>query len=334
MMTNKITMRRMSRNSLFLDWNKLSESNSHASPFQQWQLHDTIARHYMFFFLAEQEWPCYFAFYKEGRLIMIAPMCKRYTKQGIRYVSFGATPTIAFQDFIYSDELDEDDMTTCLELMKAECGTMRFYNLSQESMLYKVLAKDLQPVRENMNITIPIGESYESYYASLSKNTRQNVRTAYNRMNTDGRQWTMELLDGKELTRTVEKELMDVYVARRKARYRTTSAIHEWFLRHEHFNTIAMRRQENARFIILRIDNVVAAFLAGYVDNNHQSLLIPRLAINNAFSRYSPGVVLVNESMKLLEDKLHLKYLDLSKGDEKYKFQMGGVNYYTFDFIY
>ncbi len=324
-MTNEITMRRASHNSLFLDWNKLCADNHHASPFQQWELHDTIARHYLFFFVAKQEWPCYFVFYKGSNLLMIAPLCRRYTPHGIKYVSFGATPTIAFQDFIYSDNLSEEDMLACLQLLKAKCGEIRFYNLSHESMLYRVLAKQGEPVRENKNVTIPIGEGYEGYYAALSKNTRQNVRTAYNRMSTDGRLWEIELVDGRNLKRDVEKELMDVYVTRRKARYRATSAVHEWFLRHEHFNTIAMRQLDEAKFIVLRIDGKVAAFLAGYVDENHESLLIPRLAISDEFGRYSPGVVLINESMKLLEDKLHLKFLDLSKGDEKYKTQMGGV---------
>ena len=46
-----------------------------------------------------------------------------------------------------------------------------------------------------------------------------------------------------------------------------------------------------ARYIVLKIDGKVAAFLAGYVDEKNSSLLIPRLAISGDYNRYSPGVV-------------------------------------------
>lgn len=318
-------MKKVSRSVLRKDWLRLNENNSHVSPFQQWALHDIIARHYLFFFLAQREWPCYFAFYKGKEMIMIAPLCKRYTMRGISYYSFGATPTIAFQDFIYGDDLTEDDMKECLELLYRKCKKLSFYNLPAESLLLKVLKKDKEPQKQNINFTIPLNVSYENYYNALDKHVRQNVRTAYNRMKTDEKTWQVELIEGKDVGKELLKEMMDVYVERRKARYRGTSRLHEWYLRHEHFNTIALSKLDIARYIVLTIDGKVAAFLAGYVDEKNSSLLIPRLAISGDYNRYSPGVVLINESMKLLENNMKIEYLDLSKGNDKYKETMGGV---------
>ena len=315
------------------EWDRLENKNQFITPFQELSLHKIIASHYLFFFFAAREWPCYYSIYKDDKLIMIAPLCKRYSLRGGYYVSFGATPTIAFQDFVYSDEITDHDMKSCIDILLTKCNNhLRLYNIPRNSRLNHVLSKYYTPIRENTNITVPLNGSYDSYYSNLDKHARQNIRTAYNRMKTDGRRWSIECIEGGKLTKEKLKKMMDVYVNRRKTRYRATSFLHEWFLRHYHFNTIALSKLSNSIYLILKIDDEIGAFLAGYTDKNHHYLLIPRLAINEEFGRYSPGVVLINESMKILENDLHLEYLDLSKGNDKYKLIMGGVIYPTFDY--
>ena len=63
-----------------------------------------------------------------------------------------------------------------------------------------------------------------------------------------------------------------------------------------------------------------------------KSVIIPRLSINDDFLKYSPGIVLINETAKKLAENKNIDNLDLSKGDEKYKLSMGGEVYYTMDF--
>lgn len=55
--------------------------------------------------------------------------------------------------------------------------------------------------------------------------------------------------------------------------------------------------------------------------------MVPRLAINPKFSRYSPGIILINETMKLCESEFGYTEFDLSKGIEQYKIAMGGEKY-------
>lgn len=329
---SKYQIKKVSRHSVKKEWLKLCSQNIKTTPFQEWPLHEAIATHYLFFSLASKERPCYFRITRDDEVIMIAPLAKRYTLKGCYYTSFGATATIAFQDFIYADNISMEDMNKCLELLKQKCGKILFYNVPQDSKLYNALTIIRYPFKENINITIPSHGSYDDYYGGLDKHARQNMRTAYNRMKTDEMNWSFEVIQGEELNSEVKKELMNVYLCRRKSRYRATSALHEWFIRHYHFNTIALSRLSNAYYAILRINGKVAAFLAGYTNTSGKYILVPRLAINNEYQRYSPGVVLISETMKVLKTKIHVDELDLSKGNDKYKLTMGGGIYYTYNF--
>ena len=53
-------------------------------------------------------------------------------------------------------------------------------------------------------------------------------------------------------------------------------------------------------------------------------IVIPRLAIDDQFRFYSPGYLLICETMKyLLENNSSIKNIDLCRGTEKYKTDLG-----------
>jgi CelD/BcsL family acetyltransferase involved in cellulose biosynthesis len=55
------------------------------------------------------------------------------------------------------------------------------------------------------------------------------------------------------------------------------------------------------------------------------------MSIEDEFGPYSPGVVLINETMKRMTTEQNIGNLDLSKGAEGYKLSMGGTLYHTYD---
>lgn len=74
--------------------------------------------------------------------------------------------------------------------------------------------------------------------------------------------------------------------------------------------------------IALYIDGQLAAFLSGMTDGVR--LVVPRLSINDEYRRYSPGAMLISEAIKMLASQSTIRVLDLSKGEEPYKYQLGG----------
>lgn len=84
---------------------------------------------------------------------------------------------------------------------------------------------------------------------------------------------------------------------------------------------------------IVKIDGQVAAFMEGYNNVRMESLEVPRLAINDEYYFYSPGVLLVNETMKWIYGQDDVSILDLCRGTEKYKTDMGGIVYSTLNYV-
>lgn len=79
----------------------------------------------------------------------------------------------------------------------------------------------------------------------------------------------------------------------------------------------SLRRKENTIIVVLKIDDLDAGFMVG-LKYDH-GICIPRLAINMTFSRYSPGMILINEYLhSLTEDEFPYTF-DLCRGEEGYK---------------
>lgn len=73
--------------------------------------------------------------------------------------------------------------------------------------------------------------------------------------------------------------------------------------------------------------------MQGFISNHDNVAVIPRLAINSAFNVYCPGGLLITDTIKWLIENSSVRNLDLSRGNESYKYVYGGTEHYNFDFI-
>lgn len=117
---------------------------------------------------------------------------------------------------------------------------------------------------------------------------------------------------------------MRIYNDRIRSRYGTPL-----ITRIAHYSDFVSRgiAKESGVVACLKIGHEVAAFLEGFMDNS--SLLVPRLGINEKFQCYSPGVLLCNEIIKKGYESHGLSCLNLLRGTEKYKYDLGGKCYLT-----
>lgn len=126
-------------------------------------------------------------------------------------------------------------------------------------------------------------------------------------------------------------DIINLYCSRHEQRYGLrTSFFKKWFLKNQNFATLFYRKASNAVTFYLRIDNRPAAFMSGLWCRDR--LIIPRLSINEDFRRYSPGMILACESIKYLISHTSIRILDLSQGEEKYKYNLGGKVHYSYKF--
>ena len=317
-------------------WNKLIKNATGGitySPYSSFELIKEISSNYFVFSIISLEFPSFWVFKENENVICIAPLCRKF-KGPYKYVSFGTAPTIDIKDFIYDSTMTVKKMQECVTLLKTKLGTIRYYDVPTWSLLYKALINIIPKGKEHIYTTIPMNKGYDVYYSKLSKSMRQNIRTSYNHLVTDNKTYSFRIIFGKDLDYSTEKELMNVYFQRRDSHLRSNSFFHQFYARHFHHYTIAGRKLLSSLFGILYIDGKIAAFWSGFVSPDKHCVSCPRLAYKEEFKFYSPGIILLCETSKVLKKDFDIDELDLSRHAQDYKMRMGGVNYYSYDFVF
>lgn len=178
---------------------------------------------------------------------------------------------------------------------------------------------------------IIISKSYNDYFKDLSKSVRQNIRTAYNRLNTDNLSYKVITLDNVGYNCHID-EIQSLSSKRHYERYGSkTSFPKKLFMKYLSYASIMYKKTPYSLSFLLYINDKPAAMMNGLIKGNHY--IIPRLAIDAEFKRYSPGMILVNEAIKSLLSYNDTVIFDLSYGQEQYKFDFGAESYSCFSFL-
>lgn len=252
--------------------------------------------------------------FDKGQAVAIAPLTVNENPRCVRLLGYGSNS--GSLDFIYNNEKYVQPLFyACANYLKGYKFDFSF--VPENSPLIHVMNKS----SENENFYLQVN-NYKNYYESLSKSMRQNVRTSYNRLTTDRKNYFLEVHNS--ISVKICKEIDEVYIKRKK----TWNGVETKTV--NRFRDIvysSVNKLREGKMCILRIDNEVAAFFIGY--EGEDVIHIPRLAINEKYARYSPGIVLINEYLKLEITSI----FDLGRGQETYKIKLNGVMYKTYNLI-
>lgn len=103
------------------------------------------------------------------------------------------------------------------------------------------------------------------------------------------------------------------------------------FIKHRYFSSLtwAIQNMNEQYTFCLMLKDKPAAFMTGFATNFNE-IVFPIVSMNSLFKQYSPGKVMINETIKYLQGHKSNMILDLSRGDERYKFEMGGSKHYNY----
>lgn len=315
-------------------WLRLQSENPELPPFEYYHYCYCIQTQIQRFgFLDKQV--RYFVCNCDNKPCIIAPLVinKRRKTADLLQTTSGSGAS----DFIYRADCNIDVMKNFItKLQETLPFKIKYTALPERSLTLKAL-KALYPeaqVESHALVDIQFGESYEDYFASLSKNARQNARTAYNRLNTQNKTISFRCTLDSAGFNISFSELCKVYYNRRTSKYGTGNSLKSFIssriARHFKHDSISLRTAPNHFYAYVSIDGKIAAVLLGFINENKTSVSVPRLAINPEFGFFSPGILLLNETIKFLIQNTNIRRLDLTKGTEKYKLQMGGKEYFNY----
>lgn len=321
-------------------WKRLEgQASAQTSVYQSYYVNKTVKKRLGIYALQQRYSARYIAVTEDGKTKLILPLCRYRGRED--YCALGRFNGFQVYDLIYGKNLTKEEFLRCFRfvLEKLSPKSLVLSNVPCSSLLYQCVEEGLLEdcgygcaLKANDNVCICTGGDYDSWYAALSKHTRQNVRTAYNRMASDAVQMRYELYRGKKPDTKTLDQIIELYCARHSARYGVqTSRAKKLYLRYLDFSTACLQNHKDNFCAVLYMNDRLAAFMAGMVEKEGSAVVIPRLSIEDDFGRYSPGVVLINETVKRMTTEQNIGNLDLSKGAEGYKLSMGGTLYHTYD---
>lgn len=334
-------------------WNTLYKANRNLSVFQSYDFMYNFWKNSPIYWMINKEIPVFYLVKANGVPCMIAPLCR---KANSTFEIMGNKNGCEYCDFIYAEDANVELYVN--ELLEYLQSNIVFVRVKETSILYKAFVgkENMKETGEDMCINIALPNAYEEYYKSLSSSTRQNLRTAFNRLKREGHNVSLRVItnDGKcvswgyeemqavqqdsvtyhelELTETTINQdfaqMLALYYQRHAERYgEKTSKLKIWYMRHLNFVTHSLRMLDSAMNVMLFIDNKLAAFMSGFVSYGESNYIVPRLSIQGACGFYSPGMLLVNETARYMIGRTNNRNLDLSLGTETYKTKMGGGRY-------
>lgn len=316
--------------SIELEWQNLYRSNFGLSPYASFEFAKIFSKYYRFAWKRMFLMPRIYQLLDEAdNTRMIIPLFGRNN----HYYIFGDLLASGYMDFIYPGTILEEEFEEAFKLLQTELegSTLHFNRVNERSRLNDYLKARYSYTSKDTCVDISFGSDYEEYFGQISARTRRNLHNRHNRLSRDSIQWVLDVITDKPIPNQTKNAMLDVYNQRFLNRDGVkVGKLLELSRRYTHPITIATTKMKGNFNSILRLDGSIAAFLCGYSTNDDYSIVVPRLAINDEFADYSPGLILISETVRWLIQNSNIRRLDLAKGDERYKFGMGGKEHYNY----
>lgn len=173
------------------DWISLQEKGGLHTPFQDYDYMKRTWKLLYPYYLKKNYMGKFYSFYDDGECVMIVPIAHYLRKRHAELLA-------NVNGLNYCDVLvkDEKYIKSALAMMAQDYDTLNCNKVLESSVLYTALKDEVEISRTLNNVCINFGDDFEAYNKSLSKSTRQNLRTAYNRLNTDGKSLEFKVMVG------------------------------------------------------------------------------------------------------------------------------------------
>ena len=317
-------------------WEELYSSSSIYTPFQSYNANECYFRVYAFKGSRRQYKPL-FVYHTDGKEHCIVPLLVHKREKILRnFSSFGP---IDYYDFIASNNTEQYIRLVLREIMEYyKDYNIIFENIPENSILYALCSSLKQKKEICVHIHLEKFHSADEYIQSLSKHQRQNIRTTYNRTLRNYKEIHMEAYgDDNPMPRKIHHLCTKMYDNRYA--YKFLGAKNKLFIfirtiirkLQDPLNRIIKLAENNITYVLF-YDDVPVAYLSGFYSKDKSIFYVPRLTCAIDFLTYDPGIILILETIKVLKNG-KVAYLDLTRGDEPYKYAMGGEEHFNYTII-
>lgn len=336
-----LKLKKKSLSAIKHEWEKLEKKRKCLSPFQTYDFASCLHNGYLFL-LGMKGIPEFYLIYDNNELLMICPVVRNRVEGEITYSSFGSRMSVVDEDFIYPDCISDETLYECLCLLTEKIGAVSFERVSEGSRIYSIGVQNGMICNEEktVNALITLPKTYDEYYNKLSKKMRATIRGAKNRLSSDGLADEIQIYFGNTMPRRECFRVTMLYASSKDERYlikqnRVKRILHWLYRVFFHHHAQALNKIASSVCAVYRIDGVPVAMLQGYLDVPKERVCWHRIGFNRRYSRYSPGIMLLQKTIEKFIDETDIKLFDLSIGGEEYKSRLGAEAYHdrSFDLV-
>lgn len=290
----------------------------------------------------------------DGKPLMIAPIQivkKSFYFKGIGLMKgfyfIGRQGFSDYLNFIYNDYKDEY-LRTILEYLSKTYGMTycRFENVSERVSSYKSLNENYGADRvDSLCLRLPLENTFEDYKKILSKSMRQNIRTANNRSERDGFKFTYRILNHIDsVTADKLNEVRNQRLGKKQNDTRNALSIQARIYtkcRDTLVNVTSepidvMHEIDKCWCLIAECNNEIAAFFYSVYKPENKTVYLLLAGVNTKYEWYSPGIT---QLVSFIENEIgagkpDVDVLDMTRGDEKYKYDLKSKEVVTSQFVF
>lgn len=273
-------------------------------------------------------------------ILMICPMKLRI--DGKYYTLLGDMQGCDIADMLWKQGLSNEEKEAIVRFFFDTMKDKMYLNrIPEDSLLAKSIPSErISYIRDVEYVAVDIPTDFEVFYQTLVYSVRRNAKTHYNRMERDGIECKLHVFDqAHPMDKKMWKKVLDLHITRLLSKYspglngvlgRIYTNIKFRVFKHD---TRSLRKLPNTFHAVLMDKEKIMAYMSGFKTHDGETIVIPRLAMDYAYNKYSPGCALMNETIKYLSSGSKVKVLDMSRGDERYKKDFGGRSYFIKDFV-
>ena len=274
-----------------------------------------------------QEEPLLIEFHQNEQTIGIAPLMRQQDSIAL----MGDPDLFDYQDFIVLEDAEQTFFTSLLDFLDDEpWNELTFPSLREDSKTLsfipelankkgwhcKVEVQDVAP-----GVTLPT--NWDSYLTNLDKKNRHELRRKFRRLTTTVATNTTICFTPNEI-QTCMEDLFTLMRKGRDAKRQFLTEDHETFFR-DIASGLSNLGILTLHFLEIEKERVASCLCFDY---NGQRLLY-NSGFNPKYSNLSVGLLL---KASCLDNSISngLDYFDFLKGDEQYKYHLGGVNRFIY----
>ena len=213
-----------------------------------------------------------------------------------------------------------------------------FENINCHSLLHKAFEKKRLCLNQDICVHIKLSyHSFQDYLFALSKHQRQNYRTAINRITKDQKTVSFTVFSKKEgkISFLLWIKCIIIYIKRTLSKNHISESNIKTILsiiRKNIFDPINWIPKLNQHLIfVLFINKTPVGYCACLHEPSSNTIFIPRIAFDEKYQRYDPGNSLIYRIIDY-SIKEGIKIVDLTRGDERYKYMLGGEEHQNYSF--